>query len=104
MNKFDDSESGISPYTLMLGSDSVKYFEFPKGTVDHATASKFLKTLDNDLEESKKQALALQSKQIEARTQGNVTQNLFQAGDFDTDSRWISHFQTNLWADIPVHM
>ena len=82
MNKFNDSESGIAPYTLTFGSEASTHFEFPKGSVDHATASKFLKILDEDLETAKQYALKLQDKLVEKRTGQNIVQNTFQPGDY----------------------
>jgi hypothetical protein len=82
MNKFDDSESGLPPYELTFGSEAMRYFEFPKGTVDRSTATKFLKILDEDLETARKHAAELQSKMIESRVKSNAPQNTFQPGDF----------------------
>jgi hypothetical protein len=83
MNKFNDAESGIAPYTLTFGSESVRHFDFPKGSVDHATASNFLRILDDDLALAKKQALELQAKLLDKRLKPNeVPQNCFQPGDF----------------------
>ena len=83
MNSFDDSESGASPYALTFGSDHVKKFQFPQNTLDRAgAASQFLKQLDEDLRNLKTKALEYQSKLVVKRCGTNVTQNLYQPGDF----------------------
>ena len=82
MNKFNDSESGIAPYTLTFGSDAVRHFDFPKESADKAITAKFLKTLDEDLAVAKNMATELQQKLVEKRTKFNEAQNMFQEGDF----------------------
>lgn len=82
MNKLDDSESGVSPYQLMFGSDALKKFLFPKASLDRSTATEYLKKLDEDLELARRHSSNHQNKLVEQRTRSDKAQNLYQPGDF----------------------
>ena len=82
MNKFDDAESGLSPYQLTFGSEAMRHFDFPKGPLASSASSKFLKALDEDLATAQKNSSEFQSKLVAKRTESNTAQNVFQAGDF----------------------
>jgi hypothetical protein len=82
MNSFDDSESGLPPYTLMFGSESARYFDFPDGSLDVKSAPKFLKQLDTDLQLVRENALRYQKSLVDTRTKSEIPQNQYQRGDF----------------------
>lgn len=81
MNKFDDSESGLSPYSLVFGSDVARNLRFPAGSLDAKTAPQFLKQLDKDLETLLEISREYQQKLIAQRVSPTVKQNLYQPGD-----------------------
>jgi hypothetical protein len=82
MNKYNDSETGVSPYTLIFGSDSVRHFAPPTGELNRSTASSFLKALDDDLAVVKAHSLKFQSELVRKRADFSETHNTFQKGDF----------------------
>jgi hypothetical protein len=82
MNSFDDSESGMPPYTLMFGSEAARYFDFPSTSLDIKTAPKFLKQLDDDLLIVRENALRYQKALADDRTKSEIPQNMYQRGDY----------------------
>jgi hypothetical protein len=82
MNKFNDSETGISPYTLLFGSDSARHFKIPTSSLNPTTASAYLKALDADLEIVREFSSRFQAGIAEKRTGEQPKQNLFQKGDY----------------------
>ncbi len=81
MNKFDDSESGASPYLLTFGSDAKRYFTFADGPLSSSNSSKYLAELDSTLRDLKTVSAEYQSKLVADRSSKNE-QNLYQPGDF----------------------
>lgn len=81
MNKFDDSESGLSPYSLVFGSDSARNLRFPASVLDNKSAPEFLRQLDKDLEVLLSISQEYQQKLISQRVDTTVKQNLYQPGD-----------------------
>ena len=81
MNKFADAETGISPYTLVFGSDAAKQFTLPVGRINPSTASSYLRILDEDLEVVKKYSLQFQNELVKKRVDPEFKQNMFQKGD-----------------------
>ena len=82
MNTFDDSESGLSPYVLTFGSDSLRQFDFPKGDeVPKNIKNQYLQELNNDLLVVRTVASKFQQNLITRRTGLQNKQNLYQSGD-----------------------
>jgi hypothetical protein len=81
MNKFDDSESGISPYELMFGSDVARNLRFPQNTLNGKHVPAFLKQLNSDLETLRDIAFKYQQDLVKKRTSQNEEQNVYQPGD-----------------------
>lgn len=83
INKFDDSESGLSPYELTFGSDVIRNLRFPSDGFDLSKAPTFLKQLNKDLQILRDISTEFQAKTIKERTANNpVKQNMYQKGDF----------------------
>ena len=82
MNKYNDSETGISPYTLLFGSESVRHFELPTGSLNPSSAPSYLKALDADLKVVKEYSLKFQAELVKKRVDPQVKQNFYQKGDF----------------------
>jgi hypothetical protein len=81
MNKFDDSESGVSPYELMFGSDVARNLRFPQETLSGKHVPAFLKQLNSDLETLRDIAFKYQQDLVKKRTSQNEEQNVYQPGD-----------------------
>lgn len=82
INKFDSSETGIEPYRLIFGTESSRYFNFPVEDLNVTNAPKFLKQLDQDLQQLHERSRRFQQELVKERTQQNKAQNCFQRGDF----------------------
>ena len=81
MNKFDESESGNSPYALTFGSEVVRNLRFPANSLDHSSAPAFLKQLDNNLAALQAAAFKFQQQLVAERVKNNGQQNMYQATD-----------------------
>jgi hypothetical protein len=81
MNKFDDSESGMSPYELMFGSDVARNLRFPQNPLNGKHVPAFLKQLNSDLETLRDIAFKYQQDLVKKRTSQNEEQNVYQPGD-----------------------
>ena len=81
MNKFDNGESGMSPYELMFGSDVARNLRFPAEALNGKHVPEFLKQLNTDLETLKRIAFEYQQRLVAKRTEKNEKQNLYQPGD-----------------------
>ena len=81
MNKYNDSETGVSPYTLVFGSESARHYVPPSGVLNRSTASSFLKILDDDLSLVKSHSLKFQAELVTKRA-SSTKQNTFQKGDY----------------------
>lgn len=98
MNSFDDSEAGVSPYSLTFGSEVARYLNFPIGKLD-ASAPAFLKKLDGDIKQLTQLAAEYQSKLVAERVDLQKKYNSFQRGDLvlykhPTDKPLPSKLQT----------
>ena len=80
MNKFDDSESGVSPYELTFGSDIARSLKFPVNELSNS-APEFLKQLNKDLQELNAIAKDYQDKLVAARVDSSKEYNTYQQGD-----------------------
>ena len=80
MNKFDDSESGVSPYELTFGSDVTRSLRFPVEELD-TSAPNFLKQLNKDLKILNDVAKEFQGKIVAERVDSSIRHNTYQKGD-----------------------
>ena len=81
MNSFDIDESGVSAYTLTFGTESQRHFEFPKGPLDSANASAYLKILDQSLTSVRAITREFQDQLVKKRVPDGP-QNLYAPGEF----------------------
>ena len=81
MNKFDDTESGLSPYELLFGSDVARNLRFPAEALNGKSVPAFLKQLNGDLEILREIAFKHQQELVKQRTSQNGKQNTYQQGD-----------------------
>jgi hypothetical protein len=81
MNKFDDSESGNSPYALTFGTVSNRRFDFPGTDIDVKTSHKYIRALDESLRTLTQLAQKHQQDLVSKRVDSSIPQNLFQRGD-----------------------
>ena len=81
MNRFDQSESGFSPYDLTFGTVSHRRFDFPSGELHAEQAHQYVKMLNDSLKTLSAAAGRFQQNLANKRTASNVPQNTFQQGD-----------------------
>ena len=80
MNKFDQSEAGLSPYELTFGSEMARQLNFPANELG-ASAPAFLQRLNRDIALLNKVAADYQSKLVAERIDLEKKFNSFQKGD-----------------------
>ena len=81
MNRFDQSESGYSPYDLTFGTISHRRFDFPTSEFKTEQVHKYVRMLNDSLKTLSAAAGRFQMSLAQKRTSKNLPQNLFQEGD-----------------------
>ena len=83
LNEQVNSETGISPFEFVFGSDDVRYFSLPEGDDLKVRAGSFLQLLNRNLSAIRSEARKIQSVEQEKRLiGGGETVNAYQPGDY----------------------